>query len=197
MNPDTLKTLWQEFKRLAPANRGAFYAANIWPLVKLKFNTEPLEPRFDISFHTVGTSPEPVILAALNIGAPRIFLLHTPETKIRAQQVLAELEHANVRLLEVTRSDSTAVYNAVFESLNIEDNLANPRIALEITGGTKAMVSSLSMLAVALQARGKDVGVYYLENPRWDAEARRPEPGFEELVRLELPDFPVAHVRDH
>jgi hypothetical protein len=187
MNQDRLKTLWQEFKRLEPAGREAFYAAHIWPLVKRPFNTEPLEPQFEISFHTVGTSPEPIILAALKIAAPRVYLLHTPETRSQAHRVLDELESTKVRLLEVARSDSRAVYDAVFESLNIEDNPSNPRIAFEITGGTKAMVSSLSMLAVALQTRGNTVGVFYLENPCWDSEARRPEPGFEALVRLELP----------
>jgi CRISPR-associated protein (Cas_Cas02710) len=177
----TLQTLWEEYKTLEISQREAFYNTNIWTLIKEKFNSSN-NSEYDVSFHTLGTSAEPVILAALKLGAPKVYLLHTNETQAMTTRIIAELEQAEVTLLEVNRSDSSSIYRAVSQHFQ-----PNTRTAFEITSGTKAMVSSLAMLAAHLK-----VHLYYLENPRWDAQMRRPEPGFEELIMLEMPDVPTA-----
>jgi hypothetical protein len=174
-----LEQLWNTYKQLPAPEREAFRLEQIWPRVKAQFDLRPLTD-FDVSCHTVGSSPEPVILAALKLGAPLVWLLHTKDTANQAWRVQSELDRMAVRLIEVHRSDTTSVFTTLRSRIQRHPDA---RLAFDVTGGTKAMVAAVSMFAVHVPHSS----VYYLENPRWDAEMRQPVPGFEALIRLELP----------
>ena len=176
-----LEQHWQHLKTMPVDQRVAYLEAFIHP--KLFNNLEPmLAPAPQISVHTLGTSIEPVVIAARKIGAGNVVLLGTKETIGSAERIGSHLHNQAWQALEVERSGTRSIYDAARAAIA---NLTS--VALEVTSGTKAMVAALSMLAVTLRLEGRKVKVYYVDNPKWDSEMRRPEPGHEQLLELELP----------
>ena len=180
----TLESHWANFKTLIPSARAAFYESQILPLVIEGFRGHGARD-YALSIHSLGMSIEPVILAAKGLNAPRVVLLGTAQTLALASSITPWLDGCEVQSLEVERSGTRSVFTAVTTAL---EGVAGA-IAFDVTGGTKAMVAALAMQAAALAAAGQSVDVYYLENTNWDAELRRPAPGGEHLVQLELPSY--------
>lgn len=178
----TLEQHWQHLKTLPQLERSAYMEQQIQPALFERLEpTLPVAPL--VSVHTLGTSIEPVVIAARRIGAPSVVLLGTETTLSGADRVQKQLAQSqSLHVFTVERSGTRSVYAATRQAIGDAQ-----RVALEVTSGTKAMVAALAMLAVALRLEGRDVGVYYVDNPRWDQDLRRPEPGYEQLLELELP----------
>jgi CRISPR-associated protein (Cas_Cas02710) len=178
-----LEALWLEFKSLEPAARQAFYDTQIFPLVLEGFKDQGARA-YDVSLHTLGTSAEPVILAAHALGAKKVILLGTVQTLGVTGRIQTWLPDRDLIALEADRVEANSLYTAVNREL--ERVPVNASVAIDITGGTKAMVAALSMLAVRLSEQ-RMVDVYYVNNEAWDSDLRMPKPGGERLVRLEMP----------
>jgi CRISPR-associated protein (TIGR02710 family) len=189
-NKDRLRQLWQQYKELwQQGNRSEadkFYNEQIWPLTKEGFSDRG-EAAYVASFHTVGTSAEPVILSARAIDAEKIFLLHTKDTERLCRRIEDELGWGvdRIKTLEVGRSSPEDIYRQVRQQVNRLDH-ARP-LAFDPTGGTKAMVAGLAMFAFSLTEEGRTAHVYYVDNEEYDDELRRPVAGTEFLKRLENP----------
>ena len=184
---NNLKTIWHQHNNLEPNARAAFYDAFIWSAIKFRFGLRYHTKPYAISLHVVGTSFEPVTLSAFAFNALQVILLHTTDTKHVTKRIITELEFGDVRIQTrlIDRADPQELYKAV--QISLETIPKNSSIAFELTSGTKAMVAALAFQANALHTTGRNVDVYYINNPRWDTTARRPEPGFEELIKLEMP----------
>lgn len=177
----TLPDHWQHYKTLAPPARQPYLEQHIHPLLFATLSPT-ISPTPNTSIHTLGTSLEPVVIAARKIGAKDVYLLGTKETLPLAEKVKLHCPKQNIHTLEIERAGTTSIYQTVRQVVRPYAHLA-----LEITSGTKAMVAALAMMAHQLKLEGCEVQLFYVDNPNWDAEARRPVPGFEELLQLELP----------
>ncbi|MDW8425971.1 MAG: TIGR02710 family CRISPR-associated CARF protein [Meiothermus sp.] len=162
------------------------YDKQIWPLTKEGF-TDRGQQEYAASFHTVGTTAEPVILSARALDAKKVFLLHTTDTEKVCERIRTELGWGvdRVKTLLVSRSDPEDIYRQVRQQID----RMNPKdpIAFDPTGATKAMVAGLAMFAFSLAEEGRIAHVYYVDNEEYDEELRRPVAGTEFLKRLENP----------
>jgi hypothetical protein len=178
---NALPDLWQHHKTLPPQDRQAFLEQHIHPLLFSSL-TPTVFPAPNLSIHTLGTSIEPVVIAAKKIGAPQVLLLGTAETLPLLGKIAPHCPNQTICALEIERAGTQSIYQAVRQAATPYTHLA-----LEITSGTKAMVAALSMMALKLKLEGCHVALFYVDNPNWDSEARRPVPGHEQLIRLDLP----------
>jgi len=162
------------------------YEQKIWPLTKEGF-TDRGQEQYAASFHTVGTTPEPVILSARAINATRVYLLHTKDTEKLCERIEKELGWGvdRIKTLQVSRSEPEDIYKQVRQQIDRLDPAAP--IACDPTGGTKAMVAGLAMFAFSLAEEGRTAHVYYVDNEEYDDQLRRPVAGTEYLKRLENP----------
>lgn len=130
---------------------------------------------------TLGTSWQPLALSLSVLCPQQVLFLGTADVKEQLARLLHFLapQHLNYTYKLVCRSEAEAIYVAIKEQCEKWSGCG--RIALDITGGTKAMASCASM-AGALY----DVDIYYVES-KYLPLYRRPEPGSESLKRLMTP----------
>lgn len=194
-----MRELWARYKSLlnhaspssaepSPQAKEArqLYEQKIWPLTKEGF-TDRGQEQYAASFHTVGTTPEPVILSARAIDATKVYLLHTKDTEKLCGRIEKELGWGvdRIKTLQVSRSNPEDIYMQVRQQIDKLDSGAP--IAFDPTGGTKAMVAGLAMFAFSLAEEGRTAHVYYVDNEEYDDQLRRPVAGTEYLKRLENP----------
>ncbi|WP_027878543.1 TIGR02710 family CRISPR-associated CARF protein [Meiothermus cerbereus] len=198
-NKERLRELWVQYKTLIRqerANRGEsspktptakdLYDTQIWPLTKEGF-TDRGQRQYVASFHTVGTTIEPVVLSTRALDAEKVYLLHTKDTERLCGQIEKELGWGveRIKTLLVGRSDPEDIYKQVRQK--VDELPPDAAIAFDPTGGTKAMVAGLAMFAFSLAEEGRTAHVYYVDNEEYDDELRRPVAGTEFLKRLENP----------
>lgn len=196
---ERLRELWEQYKILlsqantnqaqpSPQAKEAkdLYEKQIWPLTKEGF-TDRGQQQYAASFHTVGTTPEPVILSVRALDAKKVYLLHTKDTEKLCERIEKELGWGvdRIKTLQVSRSDPEDIYKQVRQQVDRLDPAAP--IAFDPTGGTKAMVAGLAMFAFSLAEEGRTAHVYYVDNEEYDDQLRRPVAGTEFLKRLENP----------
>jgi len=187
----TLKEVsWETFVELYSKgdveDAQTFYQEKVWPLLVEKWKSEPQgeipkEP-FAISVHTLGTSPEAAVLAALALGSKEVHLLHTSDTE-RHLPFVAKWTGAKVIGHPVDREDPRPIYEATKQIIQ-----GTPEaVALDITGGTKVMSAALMAVGFVLLGKGHPVEVYYVSNERYEPKVRRPVAGTERLKRVPPP----------
>ncbi|WP_337845920.1 TIGR02710 family CRISPR-associated protein [Thermus sp.] len=174
-----------------------FYNETVWPLLLALWREDPpVRPQFqpyEVSIHTVGTSPEATILAILGTRAERVYLLHTEESEKYLERIRKESGRAAYPI-RVDRSDAASIYKEVARLLAQH---RGARVALDPTGGTKAMTSGLAAAAFFLQRVYPEIQVVYVDNEGYDPRLRRPIPGTEYLVRLPNPYEVLGDVDEH
>ncbi|MBT9281098.1 MAG: TIGR02710 family CRISPR-associated protein [Hydrogenibacillus schlegelii] len=201
-NREALQELWNEYKMIKdPDEREQYYRERIWPLVKEGFSgiakgTE----RYAASFHTVGTTPEPIILSILAIDAEKVFLLHTSDTLKECDRIATELKLpvSRVGLIEIQKADVEDIYKKVRDKVAAFSR--DQRLAVDLTGGTKAMAAGLAMIALTMAQEGHPIDIFYVDNQGYDRELRRPIAGTEYIRRLENPrhvftDWKLQHAK--
>ncbi|PZA07279.1 MULTISPECIES: TIGR02710 family CRISPR-associated CARF protein [unclassified Meiothermus] len=197
-NKEHLRELWEKYKSLlgqsnprvepTPQAKEAqeVYKNQIWPLTKEGFVDKGAQD-YAASFHTVGTTPEPVILSAKALNAEKVYLLHTADTEKQCRTIETELGWGidRIKTVQVSRSDPEDIYKQVRQI--VDDLSLSAALAFDPTGGTKAMVAGLAMFAFSLAEEGRTAHVYYVDNEEYDDQLRRPVAGTEFLKRLENP----------
>lgn len=148
-----------------------------------------LDRQYAVSIHTLGTSPEPVVQSARTLGARHIILVHTRETAGHLDTIARELGRpaGTIRPIEAPRSDPSVLYERLRAGLDLLALDPHDEIALDITGGTKAMGAGLALFGFYLTERGRTAHLYYVDYREYDHDAGRPVPGTEFLKRLENP----------
>lgn len=163
-----------------------FYLTEVWPKLVAAWRKAPRgevpKAPYPASVHTLGTSPEAAVLAAIALGSKEVHLLYTPDTE-KHMAFVAEWTGAQVIAHEIDRDDPRPIYQTV---QTLAEQTTGP-LALDITGGTKIMSAALAAVGFALRAKGKAVDVYYVSNDRYDPKVRRPVAGTERLRRMPPP----------
>ena len=130
---------------------------------------------------TLGTSWQPLALSISALKPQRILVLGTEA--VRDQMVkLVDFLHLQPTSYEyqlVDRGEPIEIYKYVKTYYDHWHECGN--VAVDITGGTKAMASSAAMIAAEL-----NLDVFYVES-KYLPLYRRPEPGSEHLQKLMIP----------
>ena len=131
---------------------------------------------------TVGTSWQPLALCISALKPPRICFICTGQTinQIRRLEKFVDLSNYEYIVETIERSSAGDLYYIADKVLN-SWKVNGHRYAVDITGGTKAMASSLAMYAAV-----NDYDVFYVESTYLPLY-RRPLPGSEKLVKLDIP----------
>lgn len=138
--------------------------------------------QYDGMIFTVGTSWQPMALCISALKPHKICFICTEQTKRQINRLEQFIDLAgfdyNVEIIDRSSADDIyRIANKTFESWGTDKS----SYAVDITGGTKAMASSLAMYAAV---NGYDV--IYVESTYLPLY-RRPLPGSEKLVRLVIP----------
>lgn len=184
-----LKNAWETFvSKYTEGNvdeAQAFYQTEVWPKLLATWKKSPKgdlpEKPFARSVHTLGTSPEAAVLAALAFRSKEVHLLHTKDTA-RHLDFVARWSGAKVVGHEVDREDPGPIYSAVRRL-----SAAGAPLGLDFTGGTKVMSAALAAVGFVLVEEGHPLEVYYVSNDRYEARVRRPVAGGERLIRIPPP----------
>jgi len=194
-----IQQAWQDLKTRALEGAGAqeLYSQTIWPLLLELWRQEPqvypLRENFEVSIHTLGTSPEATTLAALGLGASEVYVLHTPESRRFLEQLQRDLGRP-VYPIEIDKSDVTRLYQTVGEQVRKH---SGKRIALDLTSGTKAMSAGMAAAGYFLQRVYPSLRVAYVDNDAFDATLRKPVAGTEKLILLPNPHEVLGDLDEH
>ena len=186
---EELKKIWEEYKREAKESKDSqeLYRRKVWPMLLELWKTSPIvEPKamdFDLSIHTLGTSPEATTLAILGTKSKEVYILHTPETKKYLQQIEEDVG-LRVYPIEIKKDDVVAIYKRIEEILQRNEGKS---VALDITSGTKAMSAGMASGGFFFRRFFEGVRVVYVDHEIYDAEMRRPVAGTEKLIILPSP----------
>ncbi len=186
---EELKKIWEEYKREAKESKDPqeLYRRKVWPMLLELWKTSPIvEPKamdFDLSVHTLGTSPEATTLAILGTKSKEVYILHTPETKKYLQQIEEDVG-LRVYPIEIKKDDVVAIYKRIEEILQRNEGKS---VALDITSGTKAMSAGMASGGFFFRRFFEGVRVVYVDHEIYDAEMRRPVAGTEKLIILPSP----------
>ena len=153
----------------------------------------PLRETFEVSIHTLGTSPEATTLAALGLGASEVYVLHTPESRRYLEPLERDLGRS-IYPIEIDKSDVTRLYLAVGEQVRKHPG---KKIALDLTSGTKAMSAGMAAAGYFLQRVYPSLRVAYVDNDAFDATLRKPVAGTEKLILLPNPHEVLGDLDEH
>lgn len=199
-NEAMLQTVVEELRQLKRSDPEAYftrYFEEVFPYIRMKaeayFHDEyrhaypkPWE-KYAGLIQTVGDSPEPLVLAIVLLRPQEVLLIHSPETKAqvkRISQYVYRFLRDDAPLIiprEVNSSRTVEVYQTVKEQWQTWQALDH-EIAVDITGGKKAMISGTALAAAIL-----NLDVFYTDYYRYDSDARRPIAGTEYLNQLPNP----------
>jgi len=186
----TLEKAWKTYVELYSKGdvekAQSFYQEKLWPSLVTKWRENPQgdvpQRPFSKSVHTLGTSPEAAVLAALALRSQEVHLLHTEDTE-KHLPFVARWTGAKVIGHPVDREDPRPIYQAVRK---LAEEGQSP-LALDITGGTKVMSAALMAVGFVLAKEEHPIEVYYVSNERYEPKVRRPVAGTEKLKRVPPP----------
>ena len=129
---------------------------------------------------TTGFSPEPLVLTITALKPEKVFFLCTKDSEIYLNRIVKEsgLLPAQLDKAIIERSDGLDVYEKVKEKW---DEWGFERIAIDMTGGTKAMVSGAAVAGSFLK-----VDIIYVDS-KFGWILKKSYPGSERIVRLGNP----------
>jgi len=202
---DDLESLVTEMKqRIASGNEegvadlaeAAFPLSIDVVLEKSRGNFEGAGP-YDLEILTLGHSPQPLVHSILAVQPKRALLLYTCETQTHVEFVRDRLGDREVQVqidqARISAVDPCDVYRAVFEAAQADDVR---RIAVDATGGKKAMVMGATLAAGFIRADLVYVDSEYFRRPE-DAPAGPSWviPGSERVIRLASPYEYFGHLK--
>lgn len=187
---DVLQRKIEEWKKMPRNNMQELSAADdffdkqLMPLSREQFLRTQKEHKHKDYYGlilTLGTSWQPLALSISLLTPAKVLILCTADTAVLVDrlQEFTGLTQQKCEIVYVDRSSAKDIY-AAMRKFYAQYKEAG-EIAVDITGGTKAMSSSAAMMAAVL---GLDV--YYVES-KYLPLYRRPEPGSEELKQLANP----------
>lgn len=196
---EQVKQAWERLKaqELEGGKAEQIYAETVWPLLLKLWQEEPqvypLRETFEVSIHTLGTSPEATTLAALGLGASEVYVLHTPESRRFLEPLQRDLGRP-IYPIEIDKSDVTRLYQAVGEQVRKHPG---KKIALDLTSGTKAMSAGMAAAGYFLQRVHPELRVTYVDNDAFDSVLRKPVAGTEKLILLRNPHEVLGDLDEH
>ena len=175
---------WKELVQQDRAKADAFYREKILPLSAASFSEKYARVRSQIKYliSLVGFSPEPLVLMLHAVQPEKTLFLYTKEAKKSLEVIWqyysfqSPVEHD---LQEIESSEVESVYEKIKAFLKDK----NPKeVAVDVTGGKKAMVSGASAAAALAGCR-----IFYVDYSEYDPALRKPIPGTEYMNELKNP----------
>ncbi len=182
-----LEHLIKECETLEKENRQEaerYYQEWIFPRVKEIVKERAVEDKignYKGLILTTGFSPEPLILTITALEPEKIFFLYTKDSERYLNRIVEEsgLLPAQIDRALIDRSDGLDVYEKVKEK---GAEWSFDRMAIDITGGTKVMVSGVAVAGAFL----KNVDLLYVDS-KFGWLLKKSYPGSERIVRLGNP----------
>lgn len=202
MTKHTLEELseqWNALPRVTKADQQkaeTFYRAHILPLVldRVISRQKGLLPEgHDLLISALGTSPEPLILTISLLQPRRVMFLCSPHTEhlIEVIRQHTGLELHSLHKAYVEKDDALPIYEEVHKAVQEQARRLGhmPRLAIDMTGGTKLMGAGCAMAGVLLGA-----DIFYVAG-EFDPNHRRPVPGTEKVVKFQDPYAEFGHLQ--
>ncbi len=142
---------------------------------------------YDYLIVSVGFNIDLLIMWIKALQPKEVFFICSKETESKINEIckFTGLSHTQCDHKVVKRTNGTDVYEAILEYLNKRritgDQLLN-KVAIDITGGKKNMVSGCTLAANFL-----GIDLLYIDNNGNYLKEEKPFPGQEEPIRLEDP----------
>lgn len=182
-----LKDLVKECKALEKENRQEaekYYRERVFPRVKEIVKERAVEDKisnYKSLILTTGFSPEPLILTITALEPEKVFFLYTKDSERYLNRIVEDsrLLPAQIDRAEIDRSDGLDVYEKVKNKWAEWDF---DRIAIDVTGGTKVMVSGAAVAGAFL----KNVDLLYVDS-KFGWILGKSYPGSERIIRLGNP----------
>ncbi|KAF5434831.1 CRISPR-associated protein [Candidatus Methanophagaceae archaeon] len=182
-----LKELIKECETLEKENgqeAEKYYREKIFPRIKEIVKERAVEDKignYKGLILTTGFSPEPLILTITALEPEKVFFLYTKDSERYLNRIVeaSSLLPAQIDRAVIDRSDGLDVYEKV------KDKWAEwsfDRMAIDITGGTKVMVSGVAVAGAFL----KNVDLLYVDS-KFGWILKKSYPGSERIVRLGNP----------
>ena len=131
---------------------------------------------------TMGSSWQPLALSISALKPKHILFIGTEAVMNQMIKLVdfLKLQPEQYEFVLIERSNAASIYNAI--NLQFSQWREKGKVALDITGGTKAMVAAAAMMGALLA-----MDIYYVES-NYLSLYRRPEPGSESLKLLAKPN---------
>lgn len=175
---------WREIiqsEGLDAANR--YYERHIFPDVIKIFSqkNDSYRQKFKYLVSLLGMSPEPVILTLHALQPKKVMFLYSKESEPYLQKIdqFYHLHMDQVLNREIDPSRVESIYEQIKWFVQQKDVA---EIAVDITGGKKAMVSGASAAASFLGCT-----IFYVDYSEYNPTLRKPVPGTEYLNKLKNP----------
>ncbi|MFW5786934.1 MAG: TIGR02710 family CRISPR-associated CARF protein [Halanaerobiales bacterium] len=162
-----------------------FYEEEIMPLAVSKFvktQQKKYDKKYQLYIATVGRSYEPIIYSLLTLNPDKILFLVTEESEKKLDKIV---KFTGIRISQFRHSlvDPNRPVEVYKEIKKIYTKRDKPQsVAIDFTGGTKAMTGGAAMAGSIIGA-----DVFYVANNEYLPESRRPKPGSEYLVKVSNP----------
>ena len=179
---------WKKLLRELPSDDPmptAYYHQHVFPTVAERVRERVLKTRQKKYYGlilSVGYSPEPLALSIIGLAPAKVRFLYTRDTERKIDVIvdLAGLKPSDFDKHWVDDKDALPIYYAIKKAYHEWHGQGD--IAIDFTGGTKAMSAGAAMAAATL-----DLDMWYVANDRYIKERRMPEPGSEYLYHVPNP----------
>ena len=184
---DEKTEIWTRMERKTPEQIDAadiFYNEEILPLVEedyIRRNRDEVDTKIKYLIVSVGNSWEPIILNIRLFKPEKIMFLCTKDSEHTLNQVIryTQLLPDSYERCRVSPVKSDSCYQAIKRCYTEWGRPQN--IAIDFTGGTKAMST-----AAAMAGSFANIQVVYVGST-WNPKLRKPIPGSETLYKISSP----------
>lgn len=201
-DPQTLEELnavWWVMPRTNEAERqecDQYYRSRIFPKLRerlMETHAHQFSDEYDLLISALGTAPEPLMITITLLKPRRVVFLCDAQTEqfIEVIRDLTGLDAQCIHKHFIEKHDALPIYEAVHAAVQEEARRLGrtPRIAIDMTGGTKLMGAGCAMAGVLIGA-----DIYYVAGD-FDNVYRRTVPGTERLIRFQDPYAEFGHIQ--
>ena len=180
---DAIIEEWKGITKNSKTKGDAFYREKVLPLLIEKFkNNEEFRNKYDFLISLVGFSPEPIILTLHALHPKKTLFLYTEEAENSLEVIWKYYNFDSPTQHDIEKIDSSRV-ESVYEKIKAFLKDKDPKeVAVDVTGGKKAMVSGASAAAALAGCR-----ILYMDYTDYDPALRKPIPGTEYINELKNP----------
>jgi len=174
---------WKEIAARNKKEAEKFYRETILPQAIKDFSAkDDFRGKYDFLISLVGFSPEPIVLMLHAIKPQKTLFLYTREAERSLDLISQFYPFSSPSEYDKVRIDSSRVEDIYEKIKDFLKDKPPERVAVDITGGKKAMVSGASAAAALADCR-----ILYMDYTEYNSELRKPVPGTEFINELKNP----------
>lgn len=196
---EEVRALWWAMPRTNEAEKrecDEFYRSRVFGKLRERLaetHAHRFSEEYDLLISPLGTAPEPLMITITLLKPRRVVFLCDPHTEQYIEVIcdLTGLESQCIHKHYIEKHDALPIYEAVHAAVQEEARRLGrtPRVAIDMTGGTKLMGAGCAMAGVLIGA-----DIYYVAG-EFDNVYRRTVPGTERLIRFQDPYAEFGHIQ--